>query len=547
MTDKLRTLFTGKNTVRGATGLLVLTLALSNVLGLIRDRFLAATIPADQLDSYYAAFRLPDLLTNLIVVGAIAVAFLPLFTEIRTRDARLGWQAANAILNVTIVTLMLGSLFLIVAMPYLMPWVVPDFSPEKLATTITLARWLALTPILFGVSYLLSGILNSFERFAIYALAPLVYNLAIIAATVISGSYPVDSRVMIVTGGVLAGAAFHMLIQVPLARRLGWQWGGILTIAHPAVRRLRNLMVPRMIGLFAMQLTTIVATAIASGWAGAITYLSFATNISTMPTVVFANSIATATFPSLSVLAAQKADTAFREHLVQGIRWILFLLIPAAAGLIILRIQVVRIVLGAGFFDWEATQVTADVLGWLGIGVVAAGLIPLLARSFYARLDMKTPMMIALVSALITIGLSFLLPRVLPSTVTIGSSQIVHVGEVAALAIAGSIGMILNATLLLIAANRTFYLSAAEATRSAGSILLATAVMAVAVQVTKTLVGTNLDLDRVVGIIIQTAAGLVVGVAVYLLMAKLLRIPEWQELAALAAAKISTKTSIALD
>lgn len=547
MTDKLRTLLTSKNSVRGATGLLVVTLTLSNILGLLRDRFLAGTIPAGELDGYYAAFRLPDVLTNLIVIGAIAVAFLPLFTEIRTKDEKQAWAAANAILNATILTLVIGSGLLIAFMPQLMPLVVPQFSSDELSETVRLARILSLTPIFFGVSYLLSGILNSYQRFAVYSLTPLVYNAAIITATIISGRYPVESRVELVVYGVVVGAALHMLVQVPLAMMLGWQWEPRAAIHHPAVKKIWSLMIPRMIGLFANQIATLVATAIASGWAGAITYFNLANNIQTMPTVIFANSIATAVFPALSALAATREDDGFRTHLAQGIRWILFLLVPAAAGLILLRIQIVRIVLGTGFFDWEATQVTADVLGWFAISLLASGLVPLLARAFYARQDMKTPMTIALISALVTISLSVVLPQILPETIRLSSNHLVHIGEVASLAIAFSVGMFVNAALLLDQVARQFQVSIHETIQSLGKITLATLVMALAVQGTKILIGSTVDLDHFVGIAIQTFAGVGVGVLAYIGMVAILRVPEWHELRQLVLRKTSTKTSIALD
>lgn len=547
MTDKLRTLLTGKNSIRGATGLLVVTLTISNILGLLRDRFLAGTIPAGELDSYYAAFRLPDLLTNLIVVGAIAVAFLPLFTELRAKDEQEAWAAANSILRSVVLVLIGGAIILIVGMPYFMPLVVPEFSADKLADTVRLARLLSLTPIFFGVSYLLSGILNSFQRFAVYSLTPLVYNASIIIATLLSARYAVDDRIMVVATGVVFGAIFHMLIQVPLAARLGWRWREAGSLSHPAVTRLRRLMVPRMIGLFGNQLSLIVVTAIASGWTGAITYYNLANNIQTMPTVIFANSIATAVFPTLSSLAVQKAETEFRAQLAQAIRWVTFLLIPAAAGLILLRIQIVRLILGSGFFDWTATQVTADVLGWFAVSLVASGLVPILARAFYARQDMKTPMTIALVSSAVTITLAYLLPMVLPVAVRLSENHLIHLGEVAALAIAFSAGMFVNVGLLLNQATVQFQLNLHQAVGSLVKIVTATAIMAAGVQLAKIYVGTHLDLDLAVNILIQTIAAVIIGVVVYLVAVSLLGVPEWHELKKFVQKKASLKTSTGLD
>jgi putative peptidoglycan lipid II flippase len=527
----IRTILNGKNSVQGATGLLVVTLLLSNVLGLIRDRLLAAKIPASELDVYYAAFRLPDLLTNLIVVGAIAVIFIPVFTELKTKDQQRAWAAANAILNAMILILATGSLLLWIFMPSLMPLVVPNFRPDELAETITLARWLSLTPVLFGFSYILSGILNSFHRFVVYSLAPLFYNGSIIAATALfADRYPIDTKVFVVVLGVVAGAFLHMAIQLPVAATLGWQWRPILSLRDPAVRKVGRLMGPRIIGLLGLQMVTVVATAISSGWAGAITYYNLANNIQTMPTAVFANSVATALFPTIAQAAADNKTEAFKAHVLQGIRWILFLLIPATVGLILLRIQVVRLILGAGFFGWEATQTTADVLGWFAISIVATGLVPLLARAFYARQNTTTPMVISLIASIVIIGLSFSLADILPETIQLASGYQLQLGGVAALAIAFSIGTIINATLLLISLQKSVKLPLGTILPSLLKIGVATLTMALGVQLTKTLLGRQLDLDFASGVLVQTAASLLVGVGLYLGVAAVLGSREWDEI-----------------
>ncbi|MBI4175150.1 murein biosynthesis integral membrane protein MurJ [Candidatus Berkelbacteria bacterium] len=537
----LKTVLHQQNSVKGATLLLAITLTVSNILGLVRDRLLAAKIPADDLDTYFAAFRLPDLLTNLIVVGDIAVIFLPIFTDLKTRDASAAWRAANAIITIIVTLLAVASLFVVVAMPFLMPLVVPEFPPDKLADTIRFAQWLSITPILFGLSYFISGIVNSFHRFVVYSLAPLVYNLSIIVATALFGE---RFGVAGVIGGVLIGAFLHMLVQLPVARRLGWHWQPRFDFHDPAVRRTGQLMVPRMIGLLAMQLASLVTTAVASGWAGAIAFFNLATNIQTMPIVIGANSLASALFPTLSTAVAEERHEVFQQHLMNGIRWILFLLIPASVGLILLRAQLVRLILGAGQFGWEATQTTADVLGWLALSLPAAGLITLLARGFYARQDMKTPMVIAVVASLVTIAASLWLPAVLPITVNLDPSRpdyILHVGEVAALAIAVSLGTLVQAGLLLFASEAQLGISLSRLMQPLGKIVGATVVMGLAVQAVKAAVGTQVSLDTGLNLLIQTTVAIAAGGVSYVLMASLLRCEEWHELRQLLKQKLSMR------
>lgn len=531
----------GKNSVRGATALLVVTLTASNILGLFRDRFLATKIPASQLDVYYAAFRLPDFLTNLIVIGAIAVVFIPVFTEIKNKNERQAWEAASAILNSAIVVLIAAAGLLALAMPWLMPLVVPNFDAVRMVEAIHFARELCLTPILFGISYVLSGVLNSFHRFTVYSFAPLVYNASIIAGTVLfADRYGVQGVVV----SVVVGVFLHMAIQVPVALHLGWQWRPAFAIHHPAVRRVGKLMVPQTVGLLGMQLVTLVATAIASSWTGAITYYNLANNIQTVPTVVFGNSIATAVFPAMSAAAAAADTAAFRRHLIQGIRWIFFLLIPSSVGIILLRIQIIRLVFGAGFFGWQATQTTADVLGWFALSIVATGLIPLLARSFYARQEMRIPMNVSLVSALVTISLSYFLPRILPVTIQAGGlGYPLHVGQVAALAIAYSVGTLLNAGLLFRLLHRQSDLPLVEATSSLGKIIFATILMAIMLQATKTLIGSHLDLSHTRNVLIQTLTPLLVAVVTYATIVWKLGCPEWQEILSLRGRNNSIKNS----
>lgn len=530
----------GKNSVRGATALLVVTLTASNILGLFRDRFLAAKIPASQLDVYYAAFRLPDLLTNLIVIGAIAVVFIPVFTEIKNKNEKQAWEAASAILNSTIVVLVVAAGLVAIFMPQLMPLVVPDFDPIKLTQAIQVARLLCLTPLLFGISYVLSGVLNSFHRFAVYSFAPLVYNGSIILGTVLfADRYGIYG----VVGGVLVGVFLHMAIQIPVAWHLGWQWRPAFAIHHPAVRRIGKLMIPRTIGLLGMQLVTIIATAVASSWTGAITYYNLANNIQTVPTVIFGNSIATAVFPAISAAAAAEDTATFRRHVTQGIRWILFLLIPSSVGLILLRIQIIRLIFGAGYFGWEATQTTADVLGWFAVSIVATGLIPLLARAFYARQDMKTPMNVALISAVVTISLSYLLPHFLPTTVAVGSNYALHIGQVAALAMAYSIGTILNLILLARALTKHLHISLRGATGSLAKVVVATLIMGMLIQFSKTYIGAHLDLSHARNVLVQTVVPLGIAVITYAIIVWRLGCPEWTELLGLVGRSSSTKKS----
>jgi len=185
MIQRLRNLISGTNTVTAAASILVATTLVSNVLGMLRDRFFAQKVPTDLLDTYFAAFRIPDFIFNLLILGTVSAAFIPLFLAEREKSEQRAWQMANRTITLTIGVLILLAIVLWILMPVLTPLLVPDFSAEKQQLTLQLTRILLIQPIFFGLSYLFSGILNAMKRFFVYALAPLVYTAAIIVSTLL--------------------------------------------------------------------------------------------------------------------------------------------------------------------------------------------------------------------------------------------------------------------------------------------------------------------------------------------------------------------------
>ena len=507
-----REILSGENKLSSASIILIVTLTLSNLLGWVRLHFLAQKIPADILDTYVAAFRLPDVIFNLIVLGAISSAFIPIFADYlaRKKEAE-SWHIARSILTLLVLVLIILLVPLYFLIPSLVPYLVPHFDPGKQQTVIELSRIFLLSPLLFGISYVLGGILNSFHRFLAYSLAPLFYNAAIIAGTILLAD---RFSVYGVAWSVVVGAFLHLLIQLLPTRRLGLRLWPLIDISHQAVRKVGLLMVPRILGMAANQIMLVVFTAFASIAAGANFIFDSMNNIQTMPTVVFGTSFATAVFPLLSRHAAVNRKDLFQQDVLTMSRWVIFLLLPASVGLILLRAQVVRLVLGSGHFGWEETVTAAATLGFFAVSLVFSGLIPLFARAFYAMKDTLTPMLLSSISAAIAIGVAYLFTR-----------GIFPVAP--ALAAAFSVGAFLNALLLYYYLNRRLagHLNGSLLSFTA-EVLLATIVMAVAVQGVKYWIGTLFDLDRVIWLALQTVAAGVTGVLVFWGVATLLRIPE---------------------
>lgn len=511
MSLNFRNFFNGKNSLKGASLILIVTLFLSNVLGVIRDHFLAQKIPTSILDTYYAAFRLPDLVFNLLILGAITSAFIPVFTSyLSQKKESEAWHVAGAFLNLSILAVILIVLILFFLMPYLIPLLVPKFDFEKQQLTLKLARIMLLSPLFFGLSYIFGGILNSFRRFLVYSLAPLVYNLSIISATLFLAD---RFSVYGVTFGVVSGAFLHMLVQLPSVLNLGFRFRLIWDPIHQGVRKIGKLMIPRTIGLASQQILLLVYTAIASSLGGgAVAIYNLADNIQTMPTVVFGTSFATAVFPVLSETASLQDKERFSYYFNRTLKIILFLLVPLSVGVILLRAQIVRLILGSGHFGWQQTILTSQSLGFFAISLVAQGSIPLLARTFYAHQDTKTPMTIGILSAAFAIISGFILGKIF---------------TVPGLALAFSAASFLNVVLLYLFLRQKITIEKEkEILWFLFKVILISVVMAVFIQLAKYSIAPLVDMQRGWGVLVQTIGATFVGVSIYSALAWIFKLKE---------------------
>jgi len=518
-------LFFRQNSIKGASLILMATLVTSNILGLFRNRFLAQKLLQPDLDTYLAAFRLPDLVFNLLILGAISSAFIPVFTNyLRKGDKKTAWHIANSVINIAILSLIFFSIILAILMPQIMPKLVPGFTPELKAQTVKLAQILLLTPLFFGISYILGGILNSFKRFVVYSLAPLVYNISIILATLLLAD---RFSVYGVAFGVVFGSFLHMVIQIPITKKLGFVWQPILDWRHSAVRKIGKLMIPRVIGLGSVQFILIFATFLASLWSGHVTYFNFANDIQTFFSVVFGASFAIAVFPFLADSAAENDQKSFVKTFLVATKQILYFIIPSMVLLILLRVEIVRLLLGTGHYGWQATVYTADCLGAFAVGLWAASLIQLLARAFYAYEDTKTPAMISVISAVFTIGLAFVLSKTDLGQIHIFglvfSTPLKSVG----IAYAVSLGSMINAAVLaIILRKRIGVVDGAGFGSVIVKYIFCAIVIGMVAQFSKVLIGSHVDMQTFVGVFIKTFGTIIISFAVYILLTFLLKCEE---------------------
>jgi len=378
----------------------------SAILGLLRDRLLAGRFGAgSELDIYFAAFRIPDFIYNILILGGLTVAFIPLFSEYFLKDKEEAWKMVNYVLNVFFLFLVSASLILLIIAPWLIKQIFPGFGPEEQKLAISLVRLLLLSPIFFGISNVFSGILQYFNRFFIYGLTPILYNLGIIFGIIFLSPY---FGIFGVAMGVVIGAFCYMLIQFLASIKCGFSYKFLFDFKYPAVKRIFTLMMPRVFGIAAQQINLIIFTAIASTIsAGAIAIFNFSNNLQGLPVGLVGASFAIAIFPSLSKNWASNQKSEFVQNFSLIFRQIILLTVPISVFLFLLRNQIVSLILKTGQFGAFETKLTAACLGIFAFSIFAQSLIPLLARAFYSFQDTKTPTIIAITCITLNIILAY--------------------------------------------------------------------------------------------------------------------------------------------
>ncbi len=396
------------------TLLLALSALFSRLLGVFRDHLLAKTFGATagtgiyDLDVYYAAFRIPDMIYNLLVLGVVSAAFIPIFTQYKKdKDMKSAWEFASSMMHMMfLVILGIAGLMYLFA-PYLVHVIAGGFSEEQLTLTVRLMRIMLLSPIVFSLTSVLISIQDSFKTFLFRSIGPLFYNLGIIGGILFLGT---EFGVVGVTWGVIAGAVMQLIIQLPSLKLVSYKHSWLFGFRRPDVREAFKLIIPRVLGLSLTQLVMIVNTLIASFlMTGAITIFYLSDNLQAVPLGMIGISFAITSFATLSELASDEDKEPFANEIRRVIGQVLFLIIPATIGMLVLRSQIIEAILVYGKFTAEDAMLTSQVLGFLLISLFAQSLIPILARGFYAFHDTKTPLLAGAIGVVTIIGGSLLL------------------------------------------------------------------------------------------------------------------------------------------
>lgn len=404
-----------QNSILSAAVIIMVMVAISRFLGLIRNRILAHYFSVESLSVYFAAFRLPETVFEVLIFGALSSAFIPTLTSYFSKDKKKeAWHVAAVSLNIALLCFSAVAVIFFVFSRPIYQVIAPGFNSSQLDLVAGLARVLLLAQVFFVMSYFLTGVLESLQRFLVPAIAPLFYNLGIILGAIfLTGKYGIYAP----TIGAVIGAFFHFLIQLPIAYRLGFKLKASLDFSHPGVREIGRLALPRIVELSFLQLgksaelffASLVSTA-------AYTYYTFANSLQLLPIGLFGISIAKASLPTLSYQSAKGDIERFKKTFIILFNEIIFLTIPCSVFLAVLRIPLVRLVFGASRFTWQSTVQTGYTVSAFCLGIFAQALIYLLTRSFYAFHDTKTPVKISIASIIINIffGAIFILGLKLP-------------------------------------------------------------------------------------------------------------------------------------
>jgi len=392
----------------------------SRVLGLVREMVLNSVFGLSrELDAFYSAFRIPNLLRDLFAEGALSTAFVTTFSKKLATDGQAAaFRLANLVLS-TLSVFMLGICILgIVFSEHLVLLLSPGFAniPGQIQLTTELTQILFPFIGLVSLAALYMGLLNSLGSFGLPASASTVFNFVSILTGLACG-YLFDPQLgpHAIYGfafGTVIGGLFQLLMQMPKASNLGFRPTWIWNLRDPDLQRVFKLMAPAVIGGAAVQVNVMVNGFFASYLAeGSVTALNNAFRLMQLPIGLFGVAIATVTLPSVSQFAARSDFNAFREQLGRSLRQAFFLTLPASIGLALLAVPIIRLIFERGRFTAADTLVTASVLQAYAGGLAFYAAIKVLAPVFYALDKPQIPFRVSVLGILLNLGLNLLFLR----------------------------------------------------------------------------------------------------------------------------------------
>jgi putative peptidoglycan lipid II flippase len=500
-----------------AAGTVMAAFILSNLFGLVRGILVYRAFGTSlELDSFNAANRVAELLFNLMAGGALGSAFIPTFTGLLAKEDRAAaWRLASSVANLLLLVLSTVGLLAVIFAPQIVRYGLflldPGGNPYQEELTVLLLRLLMPSIVIFGISGLVMGVLNSHQIFLIPAIAPAMYSLGIILGVTV---FPAEWGILRLAAGAVTGSLLHLLVQLPRLVRLGGRYALSLGWGNPLVGEVLRLMGPRVFGVAVVQLNFIVNTIIALSLPeGSVSAITLAFSLMLMPQMAIAQSIAIAAMPTFSRQAATGKLSEMRASLAASLRGVTLLALPAAVGLILLRVPVIELLYtgSSSAFDARSVELVAWALLWYGLGLVGHSVVEIISRAFYALHDTRTPVMVGVAAMTLNIVFSLLF-----------SAWFARIGWMphGGLALGNSLATFLEMLVLLYLMRRRLEgLEGRAILRALGKAALAAGGMGAALW---------LWLGQTAGlpVTVQVVGGLAAGALVYGLLAALLRVPE---------------------
>ena len=496
----------------------------SRIFGYIRDRRIAFLLgTGDLADAYSVAFRIPNILRRLVGEGAVSAAFIPVFSNYLAEEKREdAWEFVNTVLSAAIVFMSIVVIVGILGSSYIVGFFASGFDAEKLQSTTLLNRIIFPYIGFVSVSALAMGVLNSFGRFAAPAFAPVLLNVSIITLSYFSDYFSNPAEALSV--GVVAGGLLQILIQIPSLLRTGWRLRVIWNLAHPGLRRVAGLMGPRLFGIGIVQIDILIGTWFASRMVeGSVASIGLADRVMELVLGGYVVALSTAVLPLLAWQANTNRIAELKDTLCFSMRLALFITLPATVGLILLRVPIIEVLFERGEFSPVSTALTARALMFFAVGLSAFSMIKIIVQAFYATHDTWTPVVVGVFSLIVNIVCNFLY-----------FSWLSNGGPPLATSLAAFFDTV---ALVLLFRRRHGALGLSLVARSCAKFLLASAIMGAVAYGFIHIPGIY------AGNVGQRAVGLAVTIAlafgVYLLMAKLLRMRELQEMGGIFAQRTS--------
>lgn len=513
----------------------------SLVLALVRDRLLAHFFGASQeLDIYYAAFRIPDFI--FVTAGSLVSLsiLVPLLVEKSGKDPLEEKALINSLFTFFSLLIVTVSIVAFILIPFLVPIIFPGFDPNLIPRLVFLSRLLLLSPILLGFSNLFGSIAQAHRRFFVYAIAPTLYNLGIIIGALFSSMYGIVGVGM----GVILGSFLHMVIQIPVIIR--YNLLPTLSFNFSSVRRILLLSLPRTFTLSISHLSTLFLIAFASlQTAGSISVFSFSFNLQSVPLSIIGVSYSLAAFPTLARFFSEGKHKEFLNEVLTGARHIIFWSVPVAVLFIVLRAQIVRVIFGSGEFDWSDTRLTAAALALFAISCFFQSLTLLFVRGYYSAGQTLKPLSLNLLGGISTVFFAYFFTNIFTTHSFFRSfvESLLRVEgipgtEVLMLPLAYSLGTLLTGLLLWVFFERDFGKFSKDLVVTFFHSFSASVIMGFYAYLSLNFLSQFLNLDTFVGIFLQGLLAGITGIIIGVFVLQLLKNRELKEVASALRQKI---------